>query len=92
MDEELRDGGVLDFSNMKPLGWEWNGVFHLMRGVTLEEMQSGGWSYSGQIMDADRNILQEASFTCPRCGMTSHHPKDIEQGYCGNCHDWTGND
>jgi hypothetical protein len=21
--------------------------------------------------------------------MTSHHPKDIMEGYCGNCHDWT---
>jgi len=31
-----------------------------------------------------------AGFTCPRCQMTSHHPKDIEEGYCGNCHDWTG--
>ena len=26
---------------------------------------------------------------CPRCGMTSAHPDDIRQGYCGNCHDWT---
>ena len=32
------------------------------------------------------------TITCPRCGMTSAHPKDIEQGYCGNCHDWTGLD
>jgi hypothetical protein len=29
------------------------------------------------------------AFTCPRCRMTSHHPTDLEQGYCGNCHDWT---
>jgi DNA-binding transcriptional ArsR family regulator len=29
------------------------------------------------------------SITCPRCGMTSHNPNDVEQGYCGNCHDWT---
>lgn len=29
------------------------------------------------------------SFTCPRCQMTSHHPKDEEAGYCGNCHDFT---
>jgi ribosomal protein L37E len=29
------------------------------------------------------------AFTCPRCGMTSHHPGDIREGYCGNCHDWT---
>jgi hypothetical protein len=31
-----------------------------------------------------------ASFTCPRCGMTSHNPSDVAEGYCGNCHDWTG--
>jgi hypothetical protein len=29
------------------------------------------------------------SVTCPRCGMTSHHPRDVAAGYCGNCHDWT---
>jgi hypothetical protein len=29
------------------------------------------------------------TFTCPRCGMTSHHPTDDLEGYCGNCHDWT---
>jgi ribosomal protein L37E len=28
-------------------------------------------------------------FTCPRCGRTSHHPKDAETGYCGNCHAFT---
>lgn len=30
------------------------------------------------------------SFTCPKCGMTSHHPKDAEHGYCGHCHEYTG--
>ena len=30
------------------------------------------------------------TFTCPRCGMTSGHPMDVQEGYCGNCHDWTG--
>lgn len=29
------------------------------------------------------------SITCPQCGMTSHHPTDQADGYCGNCHDWT---
>lgn len=24
--------------------------------------------------------------TCPECGMTSWHPKDVEEGWCGNCH------
>jgi hypothetical protein len=27
--------------------------------------------------------------TCPDCGMTSYHPADAAQGYCGNCHWWT---
>jgi hypothetical protein len=30
------------------------------------------------------------SITCPACHRTSHNPNDIEQGYCGHCHDWTG--
>lgn len=30
------------------------------------------------------------SFTCPRCGRTSHHPVDEAEGYCGACHEWTG--
>jgi endogenous inhibitor of DNA gyrase (YacG/DUF329 family) len=32
------------------------------------------------------------SFTCPRCGAVSHHPKDKEHGYCARCHDFTGRD
>lgn len=32
---------------------------------------------------------REQSITCPRCGRTSYHPKDVEYGYCGNCHDYT---
>jgi hypothetical protein len=29
------------------------------------------------------------SIICPRCGTRSFHPKDIEHGYCGSCHDFT---
>lgn len=36
--------------------------------------------------------VQEASITCPRCGMTSFNPNDVSEGYCGNCHDYTGQD
>ena len=36
------------------------------------------------------SAMPPQSFTCPRCGMASSHPTDVEQGYCGNCHDWTG--
>lgn len=27
--------------------------------------------------------------TCPACGRKSAHPKDVETGYCGNCHAFT---
>lgn len=29
------------------------------------------------------------SFTCPVCKMTSYNSHDVQEGYCGNCHDWT---
>lgn len=32
------------------------------------------------------------TFTCPHCGMISHHPKDAENGYCGDCHAFTGDE
>lgn len=25
------------------------------------------------------------TITCQRCGMTSHHPDDVANLYCGNC-------
>lgn len=27
---------------------------------------------------------------CSRCLMVSHNPEDVRQGYCGNCHEFTG--
>jgi hypothetical protein len=30
-----------------------------------------------------------ATITCPDCGVTSYHPTDVAEGYCGRCHDWT---
>lgn len=30
------------------------------------------------------------SFRCPRCGMRSYNPNDRRWGYCGACHDYTG--
>lgn len=30
------------------------------------------------------------SFTCPDCGRTSYHPKDVEFRYCFNCHVFVG--
>lgn len=30
------------------------------------------------------------SFTCPVCSRVSYHPRDVEEGYCGACHAFTG--
>lgn len=29
-------------------------------------------------------------FRCPRCQQASNHPEDIKNGYCSNCHAYTG--
>jgi hypothetical protein len=29
------------------------------------------------------------SITCPVCHMTSWHPMDVAEGYCGQCADYT---
>ncbi len=34
--------------------------------------------------------MTAASFRCPCCGAVSHHPQDVEHGYCARCHWWTG--
>lgn len=28
-------------------------------------------------------------YTCPRCGTTTYHPDNIEQGFCDECQNWT---
>lgn len=33
--------------------------------------------------------IEGTCITCPVCAMTSFHPKDVEYGYCGNCHEFT---
>ena len=34
------------------------------------------------------NELDWPKFTCPKCKMTSHHPQDWKNSYCGNCHEF----
>ena len=31
-------------------------------------------------------MVEEESYTCPKCGMTSYHPEDVKHEYCANCH------
>lgn len=30
------------------------------------------------------------SYTCPYCGITSQHPRDEAERYCGRCHRFEG--
>ena len=59
-----------------------------LRGELVAELHPAG-------TEARLRALQGAggtrpSFTCPRCGRTSWHPTDVLEGFCGACHDWTG--
>jgi hypothetical protein len=47
--------------------------------------------YGGQTYQAyGADPSSTTAFTCPRCCRVSQHPADITAGYCGACHDWTG--
>jgi len=38
-------------------------------------------------MTASYTIADDGkSITCLRCGLTSYHPEDVRQHYCGHCH------
>lgn len=34
------------------------------------------------------NRTSSSSFICPDCRAESWNPHDVENGYCGVCHDW----
>jgi hypothetical protein len=31
-------------------------------------------------------MTDEPQYTCPRCGLVSHHPMDVRHHYCVRCH------
>lgn len=42
------------------------------------------------IAAAHAERVAKAAFVCPRCGIPSASEQDAANGYCGNCHDFTG--
>jgi hypothetical protein len=48
-----------------------------------------GWSDGWDERAAFVEPPDPPSFTCPRCGRTSHNPADVAEGYCGACHAFT---
>lgn len=78
---EHPDGRVVDGS---PDDWD----PPIIAGVPFQADGSPALLCYGWATRAARARL--GSFTCPRCGRTSHHPDDARYGYCGACHDFTG--
>lgn len=46
---------------------------------------------SGHEGPCDREPKDPPSITCPKCGRTSYHPRDVSERYCGNCHQFHEN-
>jgi hypothetical protein len=65
--EQLADEAERDYSiteqagRIRGQGWIWEGVLHLMPGVTLEEADAGGWTFMGPVVDSEGNVLREAT-------------------------------
>lgn len=43
-----------------------------------------------ELLLEQRPFTYQPSFVCPQCRARSFHPQDVENGYCGRCHDFTG--
>lgn len=78
----------------------WYGWAHLRDATTPSEFANAMHELTDAMSDlvtwlpgynADTHDLDEdPHFDCPRCRMRSYNPDDIEHGYCGNCHAYTG--
>lgn len=49
-------------------------------------MRDSGWQGRAAIQGG---MSHQPSISCRVCGMRSFHPKDVEEGYCGRCHEYT---
>jgi hypothetical protein len=54
-------GSITDhLKRFKPKGWMYNGVMHLLPGVTLEDAEGGMFQFMGRVVDSEGNVLKEA--------------------------------
>lgn len=72
---------------------EWNDLQrHPPRALTVDPTGQGVYvdgRNQGDVQKYLEALERALAFECPRCHMISHHPAHVEQGYCGNCNDWT---
>ena len=64
----------------------------LCPGCSKPEPREWCWDgrQSGCPMRKPPRYPEQPSITCPVCDRTSYNPNDIEWGYCGYCHAYTG--
>ena len=69
-------------------------AFVMVRGHPHLE-PGGAVTMRSPVADADTHLLEllradrgTPSITCPKCSRTSYSPGDIENRYCGNCHEY----
>lgn len=60
----------------------------------LAFLRAGDYASWQRAMERQQHVelmyaADQWTITCPRCHRTSHHPTDVAEGYCSNCHDWT---
>ena len=64
--------------------------------VNPKECLQTGWPiccgetmYLGKAPEPTFEIVKNGiAITCNKCGMTSYNRNDVEQRYCGNCHEF----
>ena len=52
----------------------------------IKDPETGAVHGPNVVVNESGEVTFPNSITCPKCGMTSHHPEDIKQNYCRNCH------
>lgn len=72
--------------------WLWEQ--HLRRSprtAVLDTTQTGGtFTWDGaRLGQRPPDRAELPSITCPVCDMTSFHPMDRQEGWCGHCHGYT---
>lgn len=84
-----------ELARTQPKGRRWSTSSQIIEDAIAEAADAADWLRTNPPGARLPNHLEpgyqpeQASITCPACGMTSYSMDDIRQGYCGLCHDWT---
>ena len=73
-----------------PVGDERPATCETRRAPRPPSRENDGMTDDGARFQEITGNLTQPYITCPHCGMTSYNVHDIQEGYCGNCHEWSG--